>query len=381
MEIERYLPNAETVAAIENDVAIYNRRREHEAARLKTRRPAALTILVVAVLLVAYVIYLGAGTLHWLHGALLGGAALMWTQVDKWVGADAAWTRQGFRDHVLPVMFGFIKDFRYSHGITPRSFGAMPKELVPGHTHRTFDDVMSGTLEGGRFELFEMKLVQKSKNSETVMFEGAVLHCTLRTPFPGTLIATRKIGDFRRFFRDLFGRSALSEIVSGDRRLDELYEFRTDRRSDARRLLGGPLGGMLNQLWREWPGDTAQVGIRDRSVYVMLPSSRNFFELPSIETAISYSTDLVPMMRQIATFLSIAAMVHALDGTAAAQPEEAKDDESERDPEPDHPTEAAAPPAHDDDFVPLLDPIEPAEKPAGPKRPAARRRPRQPKGN
>ena len=348
MDIEPFMPSAETVAAIEKDVATYNKRRAHEAARLKSRRPAMITAYLVAILAVAFLAYLAAGRLTLFHGFLVAAGVGFFPHVDKWLKVDAEWTQQRFRDHILPVMFGFIPDFRYSHGGKPGIFESIPREMLPGHNHRSFDDIMSGTLEGGRFVLFEMKLVQRSKNSETVTFQGAVLHGRLGSPFAGTLLATRKIGDFSRFFRDLFG-SSLSQIVAGDRRLDELYEFRTDRRAEARQMLTGPLGGMLHALWREWPGDTAQIGIGGDDVFVMLPTSHNFFELPPIDAEIGYEADLAPMMRQIARFLSIAAMIPALDGAqpAAEQAEAA-------------PAPAEEKPEADADFVPLLDPVEPA---------------------
>lgn len=365
MDIEQFMPNAGTVAAIEKDVATYNKRRAHEVARLTNRRPAVITIYVVGILVLAYAAYLATGTVTWFHYMLAGLGIGFFPCLDKWIRADADWTQQRFRDHMLPVMFGFIQDFRYSHGAAPRSFDRLPREMVPSHNRTSFDDMLTGTIEGARFELCEMKLAQKSKNSDVVVFQGVMLQCSLRTPFPGTLVATRKIGDFKRFFRDLFGRGGLSEIVSGDGRLDDLYEFRTDRRGEARRLLAGPLGEMLNALWREWPGDTAQVGIRDDDVFLMLPTSRNFFELPSIDAEISYATDLAPMMRQIARFLSIAAMVPALDGGPPAPVEAAPVAEPQSGP--------ATGKGEDADFVPLLDPVEPPAGTAPPAKPGRRK--------
>lgn len=368
MDIEQFMPNAVTVAAIEKDVATYNKRRAHEAARLSSRRPAVITIYVIVILVLAYGLYSAAGSVIWLHYVLVVVGIGFFPRLDKWMKGDAAWTQQRFRDHILPVMFGFIPDFRYSHGGTPGVFERIPREMLPTHNERSFDDIMSGTLEGGRILLFEMKLVQRSKNSETVQFQGAVLHCRLRSPFPGTLLATRKIGGVARFFRDLFG-STLSQIVAGDRRLDDLYEFRTDRRSDARRLLAGPLGGMLSALWREWPGDTAQVGIRDEDVFLLLPTSNNFFELPPIDAEICYRNDLVPMMRQIARFLSIAALAQALDGTPPASADVQAPDEPPSEADAGPPTVPEACSSDDTDFVPLLDPVEPPPAPVPPRNP------------
>src|SRR5690606_34147421 len=101
----------------------------------------------------------------------------LWPRVRAWIRADAAWTQQRFRDHIVPVMLGFVPDLRYGHGITPRSFSRIPKALLPRHNGKTFGDVITASLEGRSFQLFEMKLVQRSKNSETVAFAGVILNC------------------------------------------------------------------------------------------------------------------------------------------------------------------------------------------------------------
>ena len=319
MNADGFLPNAETVAAIEKDVAIYNERRKLEHAELERRLPA-LTIAYVAgsalVLYVSYLLFIPDGA--WMLGIIAALCVFGWRHARNYVTRPAEWTQQHFRDHMLPVLFGFIPDLRYSHDRMPVSFERMPRQLIPGHNRKEFDDFLSGLLDGRRFELFEMKLVQRSKNSETVMFQGAVLNCKLATPFPGFLVATRKVGDFQRFFRDLFASSAVSEIVCGDERLDRLYEFRTDRRSEARRLLSGGLAEILAGIWKKWPNDTAQLAVSGDDVFVMLPSDTNFFELPPIERPLDYHADLAPMVRHIASFLAIAGEVQKLDAVTPA---------------------------------------------------------------
>ena len=46
--------------------------------------------------------------------------------------------RQSFREHVLPIVFGFIKDVRYANATTPDSFDRLPRQAVGTFNRQTF---------------------------------------------------------------------------------------------------------------------------------------------------------------------------------------------------------------------------------------------------
>lgn len=352
MNADEFLPDAETIAAIEKDIATYNERRRHEHAALERREPIVMMAYVAGLAFLAYLGYrlLSHSDIWYMPVVLIAAMGLGgWSHVQKWAQRDAAWTQQNFRDHIVPVMLGFVPNLRYGHGAAPRCFDRIPKALLPPHNKKTFDDAITATLDGRRIELFEAKLAQQSKNSETVMFQGAILCCRLTPPFPGLLVATRRTGDFRRFLRDLFGTGGLEEITVSERGLSELYEFRTDNRAQARQLLKSGLAELLVSISKLWRNETPQIAVSRGDVFVLLPSTQNFFELPSIDRAVSYRSHIEPMTRQFASFLAIAREVGRLDAEPQPQPQEAVAEPAQ--PADDAPQPAAEP------FIPLLDPL------------------------
>lgn len=351
MNADEFLPDAETVAAIEKDIATYNGRRAVEHADLLRKRPAMTVIYVVATAVLTYLAWLAFGTSNAALIFFVPAAAVgFWGHFRKWIERDATWTQQNFRDHMVPVMLGFVPGLRYAHGIRPRCFDRIPKALLPTHNHVAFDDTVSGTLSGLGFELSEVRLEQRSKNSSVIVFQGVILNCRRREPFPGVMVATRRVGDFRRFLRDLFGTDGLGEIAVGEHGLGDLYEFRTDRRREARALLTGGLAELLVWMSKQWRADVVQLALSGDDVFLMLPTPNDYFALPPIDREVSYRSHIEPMARQFSRFLAIVDEVRKLDAeeqpaAAAAQVEAA----------PQGPEEApAAPPPDDRPFIPLL---------------------------
>lgn len=318
MNADRFLPDAETVAAIERDVAIYNQRRERAHAEVERRVPVMLAAYVFAFALVVFLAWRflpNPGIAVVLAMLSISVGSWFWKDVAAHARRPATWTQQQFRDHILPVMFGFVGDLRYQHGTRPRSFDRLPRETVP-HNRALFDDVIRGEIGGRRFEIFEVTMGEQVKDSLRVTFKGVVLACRLQRPFPGTLIAYRKLGNVQRFFRDLLSRGKLREFASGDETLDRLYDVLTDRRGEAGRLLSGGLAEVLVWVERTWHGDTARLAVTGEDLFLMLPSKRDFFELPPIDRPLDYRLHLEPMVRHFASLLAIAERVYGIDGDA-----------------------------------------------------------------
>lgn len=364
MNTDQFLPDEATVAAIEKDIATYNQRREVEHKALERREPIVMMSYAVGVAFLAYLAYrLFSHSASWYMPSLFIGAVGIgsWSRVQKWARRDAEWTQQNFRDHIVPVMLGFVPQLRYSHGINPRSFAHIPKQLLPAHNHSEFDDVLSANLDGRRFELFEAKLVQRSKNSEQIMFQGAILSCKRPEAFRGLLVATHRTGEFRRFLRDLFGSGGLNELTVTRNGLGQIYEFRTDNRGAAQKLLSGGAADLLLAISKIWRRETPQIAFSGEDVFILLPSTQNFFELPSIDRGVSYRAHIEPMARQFSTFLAIVREIGMLDAVAeeVSPPPVSVEPAAVQDREP-----PAEPPLGLDGkpFVPLLDGGEPPTK-------------------
>jgi hypothetical protein len=181
---------------------------------------------------------------------------------------------------------------------------------VTGEVHRReFDDVILGRHGDAWFEVFECKLTRKEGKSTTIVFKGVVLAFKIETPFEGKLIATRRIGGFDRWMRDLFGKDSLLEVASGDAGLDRDYEFRTDNPDGAAALFRSNLGRALSWVRETWPGEPARIALSGDDAFLLLPTARNFFELPDISVTLDYEAHIGPLAAQMASLIATAALV------------------------------------------------------------------------
>ncbi len=359
MNADEYLPNAETIAAIEKDVANYNERRRHAQGEIGRRVPMLLGSYVLACAVVFYfiianfssmpekvalILLIGGGI-----AAIVGGVGVH--RFAHRVGVD---TQQGFRDHILPVMFGFVNGLRYSHGYEPGSFRRLPAVLKGDYNHTEFGDIITGRLDGKHFEICEMTLSRRNKSSTIVLFKGVVLCCGVRDSFPGTLVAVRKpepslmqpFSDLMRSLSAFFGGDRLETVFSRTP-LDQFYEFRSDRREEARALFAGGLGDVLGWVNERWRRGSPRLAVRQAEFFLMLPSDKDFFELPPLDRQVDYKAHLEPMARDFASLLAIVAEVQRRPAPASATDQKPAEQASVAD--------APPPPVSEEPFVPLLD--------------------------
>ncbi|TIU29330.1 MAG: DUF3137 domain-containing protein, partial [Mesorhizobium sp.] len=219
--------------------------------------------------------------------------------------------QQSFRDTLLPIIFGFVRDVRYQHGVRPNSFDRMPRETVGAFNRQSFDDTISGRYEDFPFELYEAKLWEGSGKSETTAFKGVIVAFETIEPFPGTLVAARKTNKVVHFFRGMFANK-MQELSSGVAELDAAYEFRTDNIEAARPLVTGRLAQALTWLGETWPYDQARVALSGSDGFLLMPRSKNFFELPDISVPIDYNTHVAPMIADLGAMLATAALVRKI---------------------------------------------------------------------
>lgn len=368
MDVKPFLPNAGTVAAIEKDIETYNKRRSHAHAEVQRRIPMLMGSLAIGcaailVLLLANMPSMPPKGIGVVFGLFIGGAIFAGTAIYKFAKQPGEDTRQQFRDHIIPVLFGFVDGIRYSHGYETGTFTRLPALMKGNFNHKEFGDIISGRLNGKRFEISEMTLKRKSKNSDVTVFKGVVLNCGAGHPFKGTLVAIRRpqpglfqaMDDAFRSLGELF-RGERFDTVFSRNRLDNSYEFRTDRRDDVQDLLRGRLSEVLEWINKNWPRGSPRLALRNGEIFVMLPSDKDFFELPAIEVPVIYRADLEPMVKEFAQLLAI---VEEIQREPAAEPPQA----GAAGPAVEAEAEASVQPAEDEGFVPLLDPVEPPKQP------------------
>src|SRR5690606_31824832 len=142
------------------------------------------------------------------------------------------------------------------------SFERLPGEAMGSYNRQSFDDVVTGTIDGFPFELYEAELRQKAGKSSSTTFKGVIVAFETATPFPGMLVATRKSNQVMSFFRGFFGGSSLHELQSGIAELDASYDFRTDNPEAARPLVQGRLAQALQWLGEAWPDEPARIALK-----------------------------------------------------------------------------------------------------------------------
>lgn len=322
MDANDFMPDEAAVAAIKHDLELYEVDRASAHRQVMWRVPLFLGLLVVAVAVIAWLFnsladpneqwsstphvilyFIGFGLLFVLYSAAMRPATKL---------------SQNFRGYLLPIIFGFIKDLRYSNASVPGSFERLPREAIGSFNREAFDDVISGSYGGFHFELYEASLTQKAGKSESTAFKGIVMAFESLAPFPGLLIATRKSNQVVSFFKSIFGGDAnLEELPSRHAELDELYDFRTDNADAARPLVEGRLAQALNWLGQSWPDEPARIALRGSDGFLLLPVSRNFFELPAISVPLDYQAHVAPMIADMASLLATAALVRKISDEEA----------------------------------------------------------------
>ena len=315
MEAADFMPSEAVIAGIRRGIEEYEAKRASVQRQVRWRVPVFVGLVVVFVAVIAWLFNAVADPHEqWLstpHVFLyLGGmvvAVLLYFQALR----PATRLQQSFRDTLLPMIFGFVRDVRYQHGMRPNSFDRMPRETVAAFSRQSFDDIISGRYEDFPFELYEAKLWEGSGKSETTAFKGVIVAFETIEPFPGTLVAARKAGKVTHFFRGMFA-SKMQELSSGVEDLDATYEFRTDNVEAARPLVTGRLAQALTWLRSTWPYDQARVALSGSDGFLLMPRSKNFFELPDISEPIDYNRHVAPMIADLGAMLATAALVRKI---------------------------------------------------------------------
>jgi len=318
MSATSFMPDDSVVAAIRKDIERYEAERASAHKQVMWRVPVFIGLpLVAAVLLAFFFNGLADRNEQWSstpHVFLYFGTLMLLLWLYTVAMKPATSLQKSFREHLLPIVFGFVKDVRYANGATPQSFDRLPRDLVGGFDRQSFDDVVAGTYEDFPFELYEAHLRTRSGKSTITKFKGVIVAFQLAAPFPGMLMATRKANQVVSFFRGIFG-SSVEEIACGVPEIDEVYEFRTDNIDAARPVITGRLPKALQWLAESWKEEQARVALKGEDGYLLLPISRNMFELPSVSVPLDYKVHIEPIVADMASLLATAALVRKVYGT------------------------------------------------------------------
>ncbi|MFD1984879.1 hypothetical protein ACFSOZ_20295 [Mesorhizobium newzealandense] len=315
METADFMPSEAVTAGIRKDIETYEAARASAVRQVRWRVPLFVGLVLVFVVLVAWLFNKVAdpneqwfSTPHvFLYVIGFAASILLYFQAMK----PARRLQQSFRETLLPIIFGFIADMRYQHGGRPNSFDRLPREAVGTFNRQSFDDVVSGRYEEFPFELYEAELREGSGKGSSTAFKGVIVAFEAIEPFPGILVATRRTNAVVGFFRGMFA-SKMQDLSSGVPELDAAYEFRTDNIEAARPLVSGRLAQALKWLGETWPDDPARVALNGSDGFLLLPQTKNFFELPAILVPLDYTRHVAPMIADMGAMLATAALVRKI---------------------------------------------------------------------
>ncbi len=316
MSTSAFMPNEAVVATIQQDLAAYNAQRVGAAKSVSWRLwifhglfTAVMAVIVLAVASLSddglfsaagwFVVAIGVGGYLGAHALALSPGRQL---------------QQAFRDRLIPTIFSFLEQVNYRHGAPPNSFEYLPKEAIGTYNRHSFDDCLFGRHEGMGFEAFEARFAHKvGKGSEQEVFRGVVLAFQLEKPFPARLIARTRtsVSGFTRFIQGLFGSGGLEEVKTGDGRVDTAYEFRSDNPIRARQLVSPDFTHALDELGTAWPHAPSRIAIARETGFVLLPTQKNFFELPQIGIDCDYKRHIEPMVHDLMLLLDIARLVRS----------------------------------------------------------------------
>lgn len=306
MDASAFMPDASLQAAIEKDVENFNRRRRVAVVEVDRRRKGLFVAYGLGIALVLFILYrffseTEIGRNFMIFTVVMGAVGIPW--VLKLAREPGRRVQQEFRDHMLPVILGFLDDFRYRNGFRPASFERVPKTLLGSYNRETFDDFITCRIDGTAVDIFEVKLERTSKNSSRIIFQGVIMACQVEGAFPGRLLASRRDTGWA-FLRAIFERDTLMEMRSHTP-LDDSYQFKTDAPEAAGQWLRGGLSETLIWLRERWPRAMPMLALNRGDLYLLLPTERDFFAMPPIDRPLDYTADLKPMVDEIASLLAI----------------------------------------------------------------------------
>ncbi len=318
-EVPDITPDAPTQARIDSEIASYNREQKAIIAKA-AQRVALICGAIVVAGAAAAAIATGLETYpDWFSRPHLMIYVL--TGIAVWFGWGYATgptkaLRQDLRSRVLPMLFAFLDEAKYTHGVAARSVGDLPHEVIGKHNSRTYGDCISGTYSGVPVEIFEATFKKKEvyraqsgyKTSESQVFRGVLLSAALQSPFAGVLVAVRKTGGLTRMVRDVFG-SDFETLDFDDPAIASTFEVRTTNPAAARALMAGALGRALAFFRQEWPDGQPRLALKDGYGFVVLPTRRDFFELPAIGTALDYRKHFESQAAELAQLAALAALI------------------------------------------------------------------------
>lgn len=268
---------------------------------------AAVAFVLASVLaLLAYFGVLGS-SLDRLHSAFyflapVATVAALW----HWVDVPRRDYVSEFKARVIPEVASTLGDFDYfEHGwIDPdRIIGST---LIPVHDRCRSEDLFCGTYAGIDVELAEVRLskVQHGPKRESVIvFEGVFVLLSLGRTFAGRTVVRRDAGAIYNWLAGSVDE--LERVVLEDPAFEDQFKVYASDQVEARYLLSPAFMERLSALAGDIGGGHLQAAFYENKLFIMVPSSENRFEPPSIFTSVLDDTGLARIAHELGEVLSM----------------------------------------------------------------------------
>ncbi|HEU0222468.1 MAG TPA: hypothetical protein VFR34_09720, partial [Paracoccaceae bacterium] len=290
--------------------ALDGHNRERPELLRRTHRRALRVIGLISVPVVAFLLLVQAnmenGIIVVQFLVLLGILDLL---IWYWMTRPIRDAQRALKARILPLAFSFGGKVTYRHGHDDsKLIDRLRATGLIAFSRAEADDGIAGSDGGVAYELLEAVLVRGAGKSRQEQFRGLVFGFRREAAFPGLLLAARRPNALARLFGSGIG-AELSELRSGRPEIDGLYAIRSDNPAAALPLLGGNLVRALDWLQETWPDGPAQLAFAERDCLLLLPTTRNYFDLPSIRHDIDFTTHVEPMIWDLVRLLAIARLV------------------------------------------------------------------------
>ncbi|PPJ46572.1 hypothetical protein C0075_13000 [Rhizobium sp. KAs_5_22] len=304
--LDRLMPGPDALARIRAEIDGYNAERPRVARQAQMRLAAYFAGWALVSAAICWPLVVGG------YGRMFGLACVAilfsgYFLYDRAIAARDGF-RQTLRDRLLPSLFGFVDDLRYSSNGSSRFLERMPGNEFLRRTDSRHRDLLSGTHEGFAFTLCETELSVGSGSKREVTFDGVIVAFQQENGFPGTLLAARRPGRLAKAIRGLFDDGRLTEIKSGDDGIDASHEFRSDDPQSAMPRVAA-MAKALDYLSDVWPEGVVRIAVRHKDGFLLVPTKKDFFELPPIGVPLDFERHVQPMIADLMTLLATARLV------------------------------------------------------------------------
>lgn len=209
------------------------------------------------------------------------------------------------RERLLPVIYGFIQDFAYTHDEVPDVMPWLQKiDLVPFDTSM-HGGTITGRYGGAAFTLTETEMLVEGERQERIVFGGTLFHFRREAFFPGTFVVQAKGRADDEPGEDLFPDGALHDIRSPAAEAGDRYRLRTTNSSAAEALPGGAFGDLAKRLEDAWGGAAWSLVLHDHDCYLLIPVRTGVFDLPAVGRDIDADRDLNPIVAEMCRFMDL----------------------------------------------------------------------------